>query len=141
MGGSFTRKSRNYDCGGQQITAMLNQVFKDPGTPPNLKPKFQYAKDHNIFDQVPLNKKGNWKDLFIAYVVAGVDVGKECEAWVSYLEDLGTGEDGDPGPQQISAIASVRYNALINNTPIDTKTHPRGHVQTPAGVIDSPCPL
>jgi hypothetical protein len=132
---------RTYKCGGQQVTASLNQVFKDPGTPPHLKPKFQYAKDHNTFDRVPLNKKGNWQDLLNAYTFAGVDVGNELAAWTAYLEDLGTGEDGDPGPTQISAIASMRFNALNNNTGIDTKTHSHGHVQTSPGVIDSPCPL
>jgi hypothetical protein len=141
MGGSFDLKARNYDCGGQAVTAKLNQVFRDPGTPPHLKPKFQYAKDHNIFDRVPLNKKGNWQDLLHAYTFAGVNVGGELEAWTAYLTDLGAGEDGDPGPQQISAIASMRFNALNTNTGIDTKTHARGHVQTSPGLIDSPCPL
>jgi hypothetical protein len=116
-------------------------VFKDPGTPPHLKPKFQYAKDHNTFDQVPLNKTGNWQNLLDAYITAGVHVGNELQPWTSYLSDLGAGADGDPGPQQISAIASMRFNALINNTGIDTKTHARGHVQTSPGLIDSPCPL
>lgn len=141
MGGAFDPKTRNYNCGGQQVTAQLNEVFKDPGTLPHLKPKFQYAKDHNTFDRVPLNKKGNWKDLLDAYKFAEVNVGGELAAWTAYLQDLGAGEDGEPGPQQISAIASMRFNALTTNTGIDTKTHPRGHVQTSPGVIDSPCPL
>jgi hypothetical protein len=141
MGAGFDPKIRAYLCNGQQVTAKLNQVFLDPGPPGHLKPKFKYAKDHNTFDQVPLNKKGNWWDLVMAYIRAGVDVGNEWTAWRSYLEDLGTGEDGDPGPTQISVIAQMRYDALTNDTGIDTKTHAHGHVQTSAGVIDSPCPL
>ena len=141
MGAGFTRKMRNYDCGGQHVTNALDQVFKNPGPPGHLNPKFKYAKDHNTFDRVPLNKKGNWWDLLMAYIIAGVDVGDEWTAWRSYLEDLGAGEDGDPGPQQISAIASMRFNALNTDTGIETKTHPHGHVQTSTGVINSPCPL
>ena len=86
-------------------------------------------------------KKDNWKDLLIAYVVAGVDVGNEWEAWVAYLRSLGAGGDNEPGPQSISTIASMRFNALINDTAIVTKTHPHGRVQTSPGLIDSPCPL
>lgn len=48
---------------------------------------------------------------------------------------------GDPGPKQISAIAAMRFSALTNNTGVETKTHPHGHVQTSAGVIDSLCTL
>jgi hypothetical protein len=141
MGAGFSAKLRNYDCGGQQVTNKLDQVFRNPGPSGNPNPKFKFAKDHNNFDKVPVNKKDNWKDLLIAYLKAGVDVGNELPAWVSYLEDLGAGEDGDPGPQQISLIAGIRYNALITNTGIETKTHRSGHVETPPGVIDSPCPL
>src|SRR5438067_405435 len=137
MGAGFDPKIRAYLCNGQQVTAKLNQVFKDPGPPDHLKPKFQYAKDHNIFDRVPLNKKGNWNALLDAYKFAGVDVVGELAAWTSYLEDLGRGEDGEPGPQQISVIAQMRYDALIHDTGIDTKTHSHGHVQTSPGVIDS----
>jgi hypothetical protein len=136
MGGGFDPKMRNYNCGGQQVTNALNQVFKNPGTP-----KFKYAKDHNTFDQVGHHKKGNWNELLTAYQTAGVDVGGELLAWTSYLEDLGTGEDGDPGPQQISKIAKMRLDALNNDTGIDTKTHRHGQVQTSPGVIDSPCPM
>jgi hypothetical protein len=136
MGGGFDPKMRTYNCTGQQVTNALNQVFKNPGTP-----KFKYAKDHNTFDQVPYNKKGNWNALLSAYLTAKVNVGVELSAWTSYLEDLGMGEDGDPGPQQISEIASMRFNALINDMGIETKTHPHGHVQTSLGVIDSPCPM
>src|SRR4051794_24597760 len=136
MGGSFNAKTKVIDCNGQRVTVGLDQVFKNPGNP-----KFTYAKGHNIFNQVPNAKKDNWKDLIIAYMVAGVDVGNEWEAWVTYLQGLGAGADGDPGPQQISAIASMRFDALINDKGIVTKTHPRGHVQTSPGLIDSPCPL
>ena len=141
MGGSFDRKIRTFDCNGQHVTNGLDQVFRNPGNPGNPNPKFQYAKDHNTFDRVPLNKKGNWKDLIIAYIIAGVDVGNEWEAWCAYLEALGAGEDNEQGPQNISAIASMRFNALNTDTGIQTKTHPRGHVQTSPGIIDSPCPL
>jgi hypothetical protein len=141
MGAGFNPKIRAYLCSGQQVTAKLNQVFQDPGNPTHPNHKFDYAKQNNFFDQVPLNQKGNWWNLLMAYIRAGVDVHDEWTAWRSYLEDLGTGEDGDPGPAQISVIAQMRYDALTNNTGIYTRTHPNGHVQTSAGVIDSPCPL
>jgi hypothetical protein len=137
MGGAFDPKMRNYDCTGQQVTNALNQVFRNPGTP-----KFKYAKEHNTFDQVGPNTKGNWNALYKAYVTAGVKVsGIELLAWQNYLEDLGTGGDGDPGPQQISLIAKIRFDALNNDKGIETKTHPHGQVQTSPGVIDSPCPM
>jgi hypothetical protein len=142
MGAGFDPTKRIYDCNGEQVTAKLNQVFKNPGPPGHLNPKFKFAKDHNTFDQVPHNQKGNWNALFNAYITAGVDVqGLERTAWKSYLEDLGKGEDGEPGPQQISTIAKIRFDALNNDTGIDTKTHPHGHLQTSQGVIDSPCPM
>jgi hypothetical protein len=137
MGGAFDPKLRNYHCDGQQVTNALNQVFRNPGTP-----KFKYAQDHNTFGQVPQDKTGNWNQLLDAYLTAGVKVDPvEGVAWSNYLEDLGKGDDGDPGPQQISLIAKMRYDALKNGTGIDTKTHPHGRVQTSPGVIDSPCPM
>jgi hypothetical protein len=137
MGGAFDPKLRNYNCTGQQVTNALNHVFKNPNTP-----AFKYAKAHNTFDQAIPSTKGNWKQLLSAYQTAKVNVsGIELVAWTHYLEDLGTGEDGDPGPQQISLIAKIRFDALNNDKGTDTKTHPHGHVQTSPGVIDSPCPM
>jgi|SRR5436190_17230055 hypothetical protein len=136
MGGSFNPITQVIDCNGQRVTVGLDQVFKSPGSP-----KYGYAKAHNTFNKVPNAKKDNWKDLFIAYVVAGVDVGNEWEAWVAYLRSLGAGEDNEPGPQSISTIANMRFNALINDTGIVTKTHPHGRVETSPGEINSPCPL
>jgi hypothetical protein len=133
MGGGFNPLTRAIDCDGQLITAKLNQVFKNPGTR-----KFKDAQAQNMFDKVLPDDPDNWKDLLIAYVYAGVDAGDEFPAWVSYLQALGGGLQG---PQYVYAIAQMRYNALINNTGIDTKTHPGGGVQTSKGTIDSPCPL
>jgi hypothetical protein len=38
------------------------------------------------------------------------------------LEIARAGEDNEPGPQSISTIANMRFNALINDTGIVTKT-------------------
>ena len=139
MGSGFNPKTRTIDCNGQLITAKLNQVFKTPGTR-----KYKDAQDNNTFGDIR-NVEGNWKDLLIAYLRAGVDVGDEFPAWVAYLEALGAGATGTQGPQSIYDIAQTRYNALTANggtgIGIDTRTHPHGHVQTSQGLIDSPCPL
>lgn len=136
MGGGFDPKTKVIDCGGQQVTAKLNQVFKNPGTS-----KYLYAQSHNTFDKVPQNAAGNWNDLFNAYVYAGVDVGPETAAWKYYLSVLGAGASGTSGPQMISLIAQTRYNALTSNQGIDTITHPGGGpVHVTGGTIDSPCP-
>ena|ERR1700761_5811778 len=132
MGGDFDPKIRMFLCNGQGVTNKLNQVFRNPGTP-----RYQYAQAHNTFGNIQ-NVQGNWKDLIIAYVSAGVDVGNEGHAWCAYLEQLGAGTQG---AQNIYDIAQTRDTALRNNTGIDTKTHGGGGgVQTPPGIIDSPCP-
>jgi hypothetical protein len=135
MGGAFNPLTKAFDCENQQITAKLNQVFKNPGTG-----KYIAAQNQNWFDKVLPDAADNWKDLLIAYVYAGVDVGNEFPSWVSYLKALGTGLHG---PEYIYAIAQMRYKALTANPPqgIDTKTHQGGGVQASAGVISSPCPL
>ncbi len=142
MGGGFTR-TRAITCTGQQITARLNQVFRTPGTP-----QYQAAEANNTFGAIQ-NVQGNWKDLIIAYLRAGVDVGNEFPAWVAYLEILGAGATGTQGPQNIYDIAQTRNTALTTKPPqgIDTNTHPGGGpVRTaPAAggnpaTIDSPCP-
>lgn len=135
MGSGFDPKTKAIDCNGQLVTNKLNQVFKNPGTP-----KYQYAQDNNTFDRVLPNAPDNWKDLLIAYVVAGVDVGNEWPAWAAYLEALGTGPQGS---QNIYAIAKTRYDALTSVPPkgIDTKTHGGGGpVQATPTTINSPCP-
>lgn len=138
MGAGFNPLTKVFDCTGQQVVNKLNQIFRNPGNPVNPNPKFQYAQSNNTFDRVLPNVQDNWKDLLIAYVVAGVDVGNEWPAWAAYLEALGTGPQG---PQNIYAIAQMRFNALNNNQGIDTKTHAGGPVQTSPGTINSPCPL
>jgi hypothetical protein len=136
MGGGLDRKTGTFDCNQQQVTAKLDQVFKNPGTA-----KYQYAQAHNIFNTVPNNAAGNWNDLFNAYTFAGVDVGSETTAWKDYLSVLGAGASGTSGPQTISQIAQTRYDALIQNQGITTKTHGNGGpVHFSQGVIDSPCP-
>lgn len=132
MGSGFNRITRVIACQGQGVTAKLDQVFKNPGTA-----KYQYAQTNNSFDTVT-NTPGNWKDLIIAYVVAGVDIDNEGHAWVGYLQQLGA------NPQYIFNIAQSRFTALNNGTGIATKTHDpnvSGHAPIiGAGSIDSPCP-
>ena len=98
MGGGFA-KTRTIDCNGQLVTNQLNQVFRNPGTP-----QYQAAQAHNTFGAIQ-NVQGNWKDLIIAYLRAGVDVGNEFPAWVAYLEQLGAGATGTQGPLNIYLIA------------------------------------
>ena len=128
-------------CNGQLVTAKLNQVFGTPGNSPYLN-----AQKYNTFGGIQ-NVQGNWKDLIIAYVVAGVDVGKEWPAWVAYLEQLGAGATGTQGPLNIYNIAQARNTALTGDVGMDTTTNGNGgpvHT-TPGGggqpcKIDSPCP-
>lgn len=146
MGGSFTR-TKMLDCGGQRITAQLNVVFGTPGSNP-----YRDAQGNNTFDKVPNGQKDNWKDLVIAYLKAGVDVGSEWPAWVAYLEALGAGDTGTQGPQNISLIAQTRYAALTadggRGRGMDTTTGPSGRPvhATPGSpghqaTIESPCPV
>jgi hypothetical protein len=141
MGSGFDPKTKMLLCNGQLITAKLNQVFRNPGTR-----KYKQAQDSNTFGNIQ-NVEGNWKDLLIAYLYAGVDVGDEFPAWVAYLEDLGKGATGTLGPQNIYNIAQTRNNALINNLGMETSTRGGGGpVNTKPGsgsqpsTIDSPCP-
>jgi hypothetical protein len=127
MGGSFDIKTKLITCGGEQVTAKLNQVFLNPGTQPYQQPPYQ----------------DNWKDLLIAYLIAGVNAGNEFPAWCFYLEAVGA--------QNIKAIAEARYDALNSNQGMLTHTHGGGGgVHTTPGNgsgpgsqpadIDSPCP-
>jgi hypothetical protein len=143
MGAGFA-KTKMIVCTGQLVTNKLDQVFKDPGSSGHPNPKYQFAKDNNTFDRVQQNVQDNWKDLLIAYVVAGVDVGNEWPAWAAYLEALGTGPQG---PQNIYLIAQTRWSALNGNQGVQTKTHGGGGPvqKLPASggnpiTIDSPCP-
>ena len=143
MGAGFDPKIRMFLCNGQGVTNKLNQVFRNPGTP-----QYQYAQDHNTFGNIQ-NVQGNWKDLIIAYVSAGVAVGNEGHAWCAYLEQLGAGATGTQGPLNIYLIAQARNTALTAHPPqgMDTTTHGNGgpvHT-TPGGgaqpcMINSPCP-
>jgi hypothetical protein len=131
MGGGFDAKTRMIDCTGQLVTKELDHVFQDP-----KNPRFQHAQRHNNFDRVLPNAQGNWKDLIIAYVVAGVDVKVEWPAWCEYLEQLGTKD-----PQNIYKIAQARLTALNTTAGMNTITHRGGGpVITTATTIDSPCP-
>ena len=85
MGGFFDIKTKTITCNGEQVTAKLNQVFKNPGTS-----KYQQAQANNTFGAIA-NIQGNWKDLIIAYLVAGVDVGNEWPAWCCLLGATGRG--------------------------------------------------
>jgi hypothetical protein len=142
MGGGFA-KTRTIDCNGQLVTNQLNQVFRNPGTP-----QYRDAQANNTFGNIQ-NVQGNWKDLIIAYLRAGVDVGSEFPAWCAYLEQLGAGATGTQGPQNIYDIAQARNTALTANPPqgMDTNTGPGGRsVHTAPGsggnptTIVSPCP-
>ena len=142
MGGGFDRKTRMLLCSGEQVTSKLNQVFRNPGTP-----QYQQAQGaKSLFGDIVQRGlvKDNWKDLLIAYLIAGVDVDKEFPAWCFYLETLGAGAQGQ---QNIIDIAQARFTALDNNQGMYTHTHSGGgHVHTTPGSgsnpadIDSPCP-
>jgi len=123
-------------CNGQTVTNQLNQVFKIPGTP-----QYQQAQaNKGSFGNIQ-NVQDNWKDLIIAYLMAGVDVGKEWPAWCAYLQLLGAGPTGTQGPQNIYDIAQTRFQALNGSVGIDTTTHGGGGpVHTTPNTIDSPCP-
>jgi hypothetical protein len=140
MGGAFDFRTKKFDCGGQAVVAKLNQVFGNPATN-----AYKQAQANNTFGNIQ-NAQDNWKDLIIAYLVAGVDVGTEFPAWVAYLEQLGAGATG---PQNIYAIAQARNTALTANPPLgmDTSTNGNGgpvHTHKGSGAnpttIDSPCP-
>ena len=139
MGGAFDPKTKVFLCNGQGITNELDKVFRNPADS-----KYKRARRNNSFDRVLPDAQDNWKDLIIAYAVAGVDVGDEWAAWCAYLEALGRGPQG---PQNIYLIAQTRFNALRDNKGIETKTHGGGSpVHTTPGsggnpiTIDSPCP-
>jgi hypothetical protein len=135
MGAGFDAKTRMINCSGQLITTKLNQVFGQPNSAP-----YRYARSHNTFGGIQ-NVQGNWKDLIIAYLRAGVDVGDEWPAWCAYLEQLGAGATGTQGPQNIYDIAQTRNTALTGNVGIDTTTHGSGGpVHTTPTTIVSPCP-
>jgi hypothetical protein len=130
-------------CDGQAVTIRLNQVFRNPASR-----KYKQAQDSNTFGKI-LNVEGNWKDLLIAYLYAGVDVGDEFPAWVAYLEALGAGATGTQGPQNIYDIAQARNTALTATPPQGMETNTRGggggvHTRPGSGAnpttIDSPCP-
>jgi hypothetical protein len=142
MGGSFDIKTRLIDCGGQQVTNKLNQVFRNPGTPPYQQALGAIDLFKTIAQQNPY--QDNWKDLLVAYLVAGVDVDKEFPAWIFYLQAVGS--------QNITAIAKARFDALNSNQGMVTHTHGGGgRVNTTPGNgsgpssqpadIDSPCPI
>lgn len=145
MGGAFNPITQAIECNGQQVTIRLNQVFRNPGSP-----RYQKAQANNTFGSIG-NVEDNWKDLIIAYLRAGVDVGDEFPAWVAYLQKLGRGATGTQGPLSIYMIAQARNQALLANRGMDTSTHgPGGPVHTTPGsgsgpssdpaTIDSPCP-
>lgn len=143
MGAGFDRRTRAIMCNGQTVTAKLNQVFGNPSTQ-----AYQQAQANNTFGNIQ-NVQNNWKDLIIAYLVAGVDVGKEFPAWVAYLEQLGAGATGTQGPLNIYLIAQARNAALTASPPqgMDTTTNSNGgpvHTHPGSGAnpstIDSPCP-
>ena len=143
MGAGFDRKNIAFMCNGQRITVKLNNVFRTPGSDP-----YKDAQANNTFGSIQ-NVEGNWKDLLIAYLRAGVDVGDEFPAWIAYLEALGAGATGTQGPLNIYNIAQARNTALTANPPqgMATSTGPSGRpVHTAPGsggnptTIVSPCP-
>jgi hypothetical protein len=142
MGSGVIEKGRMLSCDGNDVLKELKDTFEDP-----TSAKYRYARANNIFDQVP-NAAGNYRDLVIAYLTAGVDV---CAGWFDYLKALGTSAQGQ---QDIYDIAQTRYDALNQNVGIKTSTHDghggggNGHVHSHHGhggadpsTIDSPFPL
>jgi hypothetical protein len=143
MGSGVIIAGAAYTCDGNDVITQLNAVFGRPHSD-----KYKYAKAHNSFGGIQ-NVAGNWNALISAYETAGLEVNP---GWRCYLECLGTVSTEGPqqGPQNIYDIAQFRYNGLINDVPMKTKTHmPHhgGHVHHGAkagidpGTIDSPCPM
>ena|ERR1700690_316381 len=143
MGSGFDETGAMAKCEGDDVLKALNDAFGDP-----LSVKYKYAKDNNTFGNIQ-NVPGNYKDLILAYLTAGVDV---CARWSAYLRVLGTVRTPDPqqGPQNIYDIAQFRDSCLKNGLGMSTITHTPhdgGHVHTQPGsginpaVVDSPFPL
>ncbi len=145
MGGAVIEVGETMMCEGNDVLTLLNSVFGRPHSD-----AYKYAKEHNTFGNIQ-NVANNYNDLITAYETAGVPVNNN-PGWSSYLEFLGTvsTEGAQQGPTNIYEIAQFRYNGLINNTAMKTKTHKPhhgGHVHHGAaagidpGTIDSPCPM
>lgn len=117
MGASFDWIKKNYDCGGQKVTNALDAVFKDSNGN-----QFKTAAQTAITYFQQAYASDNWKDLMAAYLIAGVDAGKEFPAWCSFLEDMSKNNKG-----YISQIAQERYTALQTSTGIQTTTHKKGN--------------
>jgi hypothetical protein len=129
----------HYECKDEGVTKKLDEVFRYPGTQ-----KYIHAHDNNTFNTVR-DVQGNWNDLVTAYDKAGVDVGGERRAWLSYLAALGAGAQGQA---DIVRIAKARNDGLTKNWVMITTRHEGGdnvvvteddknHIIT----IDSRCPL
>jgi hypothetical protein len=137
MGGAFTETGMN-KCDGSDVLKELNDAFGDSGSK-----RYQYAQDNNNFGEPYVqNVAGNYKDLTLAYLTAGVDV---CARWAAYLRLLGTSPQG---PQAIYDIAQTRDYALKHDIAIQTSPpHTGSHVHTHQGsaaapsTIDAPFPL
>ena len=117
---ALIQRPRMLLCDGQLVTARA-----EPGVPEFRVSQIQAGQDSNTFGKIQ-NVEGNWKDLLIAYLYAGVDVGDEFPAWVAYLEQLGAGATGTQGPHNIYDIAQARNTALIGNLGMDTNTRGGG---------------
>lgn len=139
MGGSFDEVGRMVSCDGADVLKALNDAFGNPASK-----AYQYAQSNNTFGAIQ-NAPDNYLALIGAYTIAGVSV---SQAWGAYLRLLGT--VGTQGPQNISDIAQMRYNCLLQGQAMNTVVHdPKngGHVHTTPGsggapsTIDSPCPL
>jgi hypothetical protein len=143
MGSGFDEAGRMAFCDGKDVLKRLNDVFGDPNS--KAFQQAQAAKDE--FAAVP-NGDNNYLALIKAYNAAGVSV-SVTDPWGLYLKLLGTAQP--QGPDNISAIAQIRYDGLNNSVAMETIVHmPKhgGHVHTRRGSkaglssqIDSPCPM
>jgi hypothetical protein len=122
-------------CLGNDVVDLLNDVFGDQSSD-----KYKYARGHNQFGGVGTD----YNMLIQAYETAFKDV-KVNGRWAAYLRKLHSID-----PNNISTIASFRYNNLTSNAGMSTILHEPvhgGHVHTQPGggaapaVINSPFPL
>jgi hypothetical protein len=125
--GGFDENGDMTECLGDDVLRKLNEVFgvKDSDD-------YKKARANNQFGTVG-KEPGNYDALIKAYEAAGVKV-KDFGRWEAYLRHLGKAKP--QGPQNIYAIAQLRYKALNLNEGMFTVVHePQdgGHVKTKPG--------
>jgi hypothetical protein len=111
MGSGFIG-ARALFCDGAAVRKALNDVFGTPGSQAYVAAQGQKQL---FYDVANGPYEGRWKDLYDAYMAAGV-VDPPKSNWPDYLQTLGS--------ENIITIAQARYDGLSGNLPMDVKTHP-----------------